>query len=41
MIPNFKKGDYGTGIITGIIEARKVMEKNRRLMYPEKYGRTK
>lgn len=26
------------GIIEGIIEATKVMEKNRRLMYPEKYG---
>lgn len=41
MTPNFKKGDYGTGIIEGIIEARKIMEKNRRLMYPEKYGSTK
>jgi len=38
MIPNFKKGDYGKGIIAGIIEARKIMEKNRKFMYPEKYG---
>lgn len=37
MFPNFKKGDYGKGIIEGIVEARKVMEKNRMLMYPEKY----
>lgn len=37
MIPQFKNGDFGAGIISGIIEARKVMEKNRRLMYPEKY----
>ena len=41
MIPNFKKGDYGKGIIAGIIEARKVMEKNRKFMYPEKYGKNK
>ena len=40
MIPNFKDGNFGQGIIDGIIEARKVMEKNRRLMYPEKYGKT-
>jgi hypothetical protein len=26
------------GIIEGITESRKVMKKNRRLMYPEKYG---
>ena len=37
MIPLFKEGDYGAGIIAGIVKARKVMEKNRRLMYPEKY----
>jgi hypothetical protein len=41
MIPQFKEGNFGTGIIAGIIEARKVMEKNRRLMYPEKYGEIK
>ena len=41
LIPNFKEGQYGRGIIEGITEARKVMEKNRRLMYPEKYGATK
>jgi uncharacterized protein len=41
MIPNFKKGDYGKGIIAGIIEARKVMEKNRKFMYPEKYMKNK
>lgn len=41
MIPNFKNSNYGHGIISGIIEARKVMEKNRRLMYPEKYRRIK
>ena len=41
MIPHFKNGDFGTGIISGIIEARKVMEKNRKLMYPEEYKKTK
>jgi len=41
MVPQFKKGNFGTGIIDGIIEARKVMEKNRRFMYPEKYGESK
>ena len=40
MIPQFKEVDYGAGIITGILEARKVMEKNRKLMYPEKYGQS-
>ncbi len=37
LIPNFKNGDYGKGIIEGITEARKLMLKNRKLMYPEKY----
>jgi uncharacterized protein len=37
MFPKFKNGQYGEGIIAGITEARKVMLKNRRLMYPEKY----
>ena len=41
MIPQFQKGNFGTGIINGILEARKVMEKNRRFMYPEKYGENK
>jgi len=35
MIPEFTNGEFGTGIIAGIIEARKVMEQNRKLMYPE------
>jgi uncharacterized protein len=40
IIPRFKKGNFGAGIIAGIIEARKVMEKNRKLMYPEKHGQS-
>ncbi len=41
MFPHFKQGNYGKGIIEGIIEARKVMEKNRRLLSHEKNGERK
>jgi len=39
MVPQFKEGNYGKGIINAINEARRVMKKNRMLMYPEKYRR--
>ena len=39
MVPQFKKGNYGKGIIDAINEARRVMKKNRMLMYPEKHRR--
>ncbi|MDY6988568.1 MAG: TPM domain-containing protein [Thermodesulfobacteriota bacterium] len=37
LLPNFKKGDYGEGCIAGITGARRIMLKNRKVMYPEKY----
>jgi uncharacterized protein len=37
MIPNFKNGDYGIGIIEGIKIIEYQIDKNMRLMYPEKY----
>lgn len=37
MVPSFKINEYGKGIIKGLMEARKVMIKNKKLMYPERY----
>lgn len=37
MVPMFKKNEYGKGIVAGIKEAKKIMIKNKKLMYPEKY----
>jgi len=37
MIPEFKNGEFGEGIIKGIKEIEKVIYKNLKLMYPDKY----
>jgi uncharacterized protein len=39
VVPGFRTGEYGRGIIEGLKEARKVMIENRKMISPEKYGR--
>ena len=36
LLPHFKKGSYGKGIIDGIIAAQKEIQRNKAQMYPEK-----